>query len=132
LEARREIENLYQAGKIVDPAPSWHIGRAKNGTLHGFACIRIAENCGVWAKSAMRAQLFSEDLLPELLDDILVCELFEKLMSGLSISGAAEILSAMVEKARDHLNSYKPIASFTYGANPCLADSVQRFAHRFV
>jgi hypothetical protein len=132
LEARREIEKLYRAGKIVDPAPSWHIGRGENGTLHGFACIRIAKNSGVWAKSGMRAQLFSEDLLPELLDGILVCELFEKLTSALSGSGAAEPLSAMVEKARDHLQSYKQVHSFTYGGNPCLADSMQRFAQKLV
>jgi hypothetical protein len=132
LEARREIENLFRASKIVDPAPSWHIGRGEDGTLHGVACIRITENSGLWAESGMRAQLFSAELLPDLLDGILVCELFEKLTSALSGNGAAEPVSAMVEKARDHLKSYKLVASFTYGGNPCLADPIQRFAHSVV
>jgi hypothetical protein len=132
LDARREIEKLYRASKIVDPAPSWHIGRGEDGTLHGVACIRITENSGVWAKSGMRAQLFSAELLPDLLDGILICELFEKLTSTLSGSGAPEPLSTIVEKVRDHLKSYRPVASFTYGGNPCLADPMQMFAHSVV
>jgi len=129
LEARREIEKLYRADKIADPAPSWHIGRAEDGTIHGFACVRTTENSGVWAKSGMRPQLFSVELLPDRLEGILVCELFGKLTNTLSGSEPADPLSVMVNRARDHLkSSYKPVHSFSYGGNPCLATWEQSFA----
>ncbi len=67
------------------------------------------------------AQLFSKDLLPQLLGDILLCELLEQVRAVLSEGGRAEPLTTMYQQARDHMRRYWPVASFAYGGNPCLA-----------
>jgi hypothetical protein len=130
VEARAEMKALHKAGKIADPAASWHVGRDNQEALHGFACVRINEDSGVKVTSGMRAQLLSRDLLPLLLGDILVCELLEHLRAVLSEGGGAEPLTTMYRQARDHMKRYWPVASFAYGGNPCLATWEQRAAAR--
>jgi len=98
-----EIERLHEEGRCKDHRPSHFVGTDEKGNYHGIAYLRMDNNAGVFAETAMRNQNFPggkmslagdlEPMLSDLLADIVIHELYEKLLEVLENKSQALPLS---------------------------------------
>src|SRR5262249_5902121 len=75
---RVRIQRLREDGKCADWAPSEWIGIDEQGNYHGLSWMGIKGNCGVFARSAMRSQMFPVEL-DDVLDELLMFQIYEEL-----------------------------------------------------
>ncbi len=117
-EQQIKIHNLFDAGHIKNPIPSHMIARDEKGNYHAIAWIYVTDHRGVYVESGMRSQLFTPVLILGILEEILIIELYERLVRVLK--GEQEPLLSWEIKLR--LQQFKqsyPLASGAwYGEEP--------------
>lgn len=72
----QEFRAWAAQGVTLDPAPSCVLGRDGSGNIRALSFTRISPSSGVFARSAMRSQMFPIDL-PDLLNEVAAFELHE-------------------------------------------------------
>ncbi len=80
VDLRIKIRSLCLDGKCSDPVPSHIVGADQEGNCHAIAWCRITPNTVVWARTAMRAQLFPVSM-SEALSEIVIHDLYRRLIA---------------------------------------------------
>ena len=95
VEANMALQKLHREGKIACPGPKGFTDRYANGRLMGFEYIRINETHGVIVEMSMRPQLFPGVCFYDLLSELLLVSVHEKvseyLLTGVGLTPLAEI-----------------------------------------
>lgn len=102
-----KIRKLWEAQRIKSWSPSgeW-IGVDAKGNYHGFIWIWLDDTYGTYYISAIRSQNFPV-VESDLLSEILICELYEKLIKVIEGSIKAETKESIVEKFGAFEKRYK-------------------------
>jgi len=114
VELRIKIQRLSKAGKCLDPVPSEWIGKDNDGTYRGITWIRVTEDSGVCAHSAMRSQQFPI-VTSELLSEILVFEIHGKLEEILEGTDTPEPRRDIYARLKTYEDKYKMCCRGVYG-----------------
>jgi len=116
VDMRNEIRKLHKEARCLDPVPQYRIGIDKYGTYRGIAYLRVDQVKGVMNESAMRNQQFPIDL-GEILEEIIICELFEALSDVLSNKTLGLPLNQIDERLKEFCSTYDIVAAAYYGRN---------------
>lgn len=111
--ARSKIQKLYESGVCKDYIPSYLVGIDKDNIYRGIAYLRIDDKVGISTETAMRGQQFPVSL-DEILEDILVCELYEKLKEALKEKSKAQQLSQINKRVAVLQSNCHCISSLVY------------------
>jgi hypothetical protein len=103
---RIKIQNLCQAGKCKDFAPSEVIGVDSNGNYHALGWLRISDDTAVLAETGMRSQQFPI-ILSDILGELLVYELYDQVTDYLAGKLRGQPLSEIRHKLEVFKSSYK-------------------------
>ncbi len=108
---------LFDAGKVYDPGPSHFVGVDTNGTYHALAYLRITEDSGIAAETAMRNQLFPISI-SDVLADIATRDLYDRLTLVLDGQLPPEPASDIDSKVRKFNAIYEMCCSSTFSEGP--------------
>ena len=97
-----KIQKFHESKLCKDRAPSIIIGTDSEGNYRGISYLRINDIQGICAEMALRGQQFPADFA-QLLEELIIYEIYNKLLSVLENKTKALPLSLISEK----LNKYK-------------------------
>lgn len=107
-ELRVKIRRLSESGKILDGVPSEWIGVDSQGNYHGISWLRIDNESGVLAQSAMRTQKFPI-IVSEILSEILIFELYEEIISVLKKKSKPVSFTLLDKNIKDYTKKFKMV-----------------------
>jgi len=114
LNSNIKIKKLFENKLCKDPIPSVFIGRDKENNYKGIAFIRINDERGVCTRITMLKQQFSVGML-DILNEILICELYEKVKKAIKDIKNAESLNQIIDRCNYYQNNYERYYVSTYG-----------------
>jgi hypothetical protein len=104
-DIRIKIKQLAKSGKCLDFAPSEWIGEDDRGNYYGIIWLRINNEVGVFARSAMKSQRFPI-VQSEILSELLVFQLYEELCAVLNGHIGAVPLMQIDDLVKSYADKY--------------------------
>ncbi|GIW42014.1 MAG: hypothetical protein KatS3mg076_2591 [Candidatus Binatia bacterium] len=114
LDARVEIGKLHLAGKCHDYAPSSAVGMDSANNYRAIAYILTVPRRGLVAQTGMRSHRFPIPI-SELLEDIVVLELFLRLKDALVGRQDFASVDVIEERCRTFRSKYRVVSAFESG-----------------
>ena len=115
VDHQNKIEKLWEEGKIAQMIPSHWIGEDEHGNLRLISWILTDKHKGIYVETGMQEQNFHAVCCSDLLSQIAIFELYEKLkdvLQGKRKTISSRIIDAQI-KRYESLFSLRSSASFT-------------------
>ncbi|MBI4311582.1 MAG: hypothetical protein HY681_07345 [Chloroflexi bacterium] len=103
LQIRTAIAQMYEGGNCLDPVPSCLVGEDKSGHYHGIGYLRLPGGMGVLARSGAKRQHFRGVRVSDLVEEILVFEIWEQIqdiMAGRRKAATYQHIEGVVRQFR--------------------------------